>query len=169
MQKKDTLAKWLNRIGIIIMVCLVLLCLPVVIPKLMGYGLYEVATGSMEPEFPVGSILYVKDALPSEVEVGDAITYTMGTDTNKVMTHRVIDINEEEAYFITKGDANEVVDMDPISFDRLIGKPVFCLKGMAVVVNFIHSKTGILTIGTLFLLVILLWSVADSRKKADKK
>ena len=85
------------------------------------------------------------------------------------MTHRVIDINEEEAYFITKGDANEVVDMDPISFDRLIGKPVFCLKGMAVVVNFIHSKTGILTIAALFLLVILLWSVADSRKKADKK
>ncbi len=169
MQKNKTLAKWLNRIGTLIMIGLILLCLPVVVPKLLGYSVYEVATGSMEPEYPVGSILYVKNALPTEVEIGDVITYTMGTDTDKLMTHRVIDICSEEAYFITKGDTNEVVDMDPVSFDRLIGKPVYCLKDMAFVVNFIHSRTGIFVIGALFLLVFLLWMGTDYRKKADKK
>lgn len=72
---------------------------------------------------------------------GDVITYMLGSDTTTVMTHRVVEIREAERMFLTKGDANELVDAEPVSFDRLIGKPVFCIPNIAPVSAFIEFKS----------------------------
>ncbi|MDA4324587.1 signal peptidase I, partial [Escherichia coli] len=62
----------------------------------------------MEPEYPVGSLIYVDRVEPSEISIGDPITFVMN-ESLMVATHRVVDIKEDGS-FITKGDANDTVD-----------------------------------------------------------
>lgn len=158
-------ARLLNYIGTIAMVCLILVCLPFTVPKLFGLQLYEVKTESMASTYPVGSVVYVKTAEAGDIAVGDVITYTMGTDTDLVMTHRVVEILEAENCFVTKGDENPVEDAEPVSFSRLVGKPVFCLSGIAPVSNFINSATGMKVIGGIFVAVLMMWFAAEWSKK----
>lgn len=161
---KKNAAQIMNITGIVAMILLILICIPFTIPKLFGLRLYGVETGSMEPAYSVGSVVYVADASADEVQTGDVITYMLGSDTTTVMTHRVVEIREAERMFLTKGDANELVDAEPVSFDRLIGKPVFCIPNIAPVSAFMNSRAGMAVIVGLFLLVIVFWTAADKMK-----
>lgn len=165
---KKTPARIHTISGAVIMILLILVCIPFTVPKLFGLQLYEVKTESMEPEYPVGSVVYVKKVEAGDVSVGDVITYTLGTDTELVMTHRVMEIQDEEQQFITKGDANPVEDAEPVSFSRVIGTPVCCIKGIAAISNFIHSTKGIMTLAVIFGLVFVMWIVADFLKKKEE-
>ena len=55
--------------------------------KFIGYTPYVVTSGSMQSIYPVGSIIYVKDAEPQDVQVGDAITFYLSGDT--VASHQI--------------------------------------------------------------------------------
>ena len=91
-------------IGTLILVAAILTVLPVTVPRFLGYEIYNVISGSTEPEIPVGSVVYVKETEPAEIEEGDVIAFTsMGT----VVTHRVKQNRVVEGEFVTKGDANE--------------------------------------------------------------
>ena len=46
-----------NILGTLILFSVILLCIPVTLPKLFGYQIYDVVSGSMEPEIPVGSVI----------------------------------------------------------------------------------------------------------------
>ena len=70
---KKTLARILSMTGAVFMILLILICIPFTLPKLFGMQLYEVKTESMEPEYPVGSVVYVKQTDPEDVVVGDVI------------------------------------------------------------------------------------------------
>lgn len=167
MHKK--LIQFLNIGGIIIMLLLVLLCVPLTLPRLFGYQLYAVKTPSMTPIYPVGSVLYVKPCGAGEVQIGDPITFTMGTDTDMVMTHRVVAIDQDKQTFTTKGDANTAEDITPVGFDRLIGKPVLCLNGMAGIADYIHSIMGAITLALLFFIVLMSWLIADQLNKKNQE
>ena len=87
------------------------------LPRLFGYRPYMVVSASMKQSFPVGSLIFVTDATPEEIEVGDPITFSSGTLT---ITHRVIAIDSEKRQFTTKGDNNRSSEW--VSFDDLQGK-----------------------------------------------
>lgn len=79
----------------------------------MGYEIYNVVSGSMEPEIPVGSVIYVKAVSPETVEEGDIIAFTSGVS---VISHRVVSNQTVEGKFTTKGDANAENDMNPVGY-----------------------------------------------------
>ena len=108
-----------SALGTLILVGVIAAFLPLTVPRLMGYGIYEVVSGSMEPEIPVGSVVYVKAARPEEVEAGDVIAFNKG---GSVITHRVEENRYVEGEFITKGDANAENDMNPVGYQELIGR-----------------------------------------------
>ena len=87
------------------------------LPRFFGYQPYMVVSASMQQSFPVGSLIFVRDAEPEEIEVGDPITFDTGTLT---ITHRVIEIRPQERCFITKGDSNNASEKTP--FENLRGK-----------------------------------------------
>lgn len=151
------------------MILLILLCAPFTLPKLFGLHIYEVKTESMEPEYPVGSVVYVKETDASDVVVGDVITYTLGTDTNLVMTHRVIGITNQGNSFVTKGDANPVEDADPVSRERLIGQPVLCIPAIAVVADFMNTSAGESLIAGVFVSVFVMWLLSERMQKREQK
>lgn len=163
------MARFLNRAGTIIMILMILLCIPFTLPRLFGLHIYEVKSESMEPDYPVGSIVYVQEVDVSEIVAGDVITYTLGTDTGFVMTHRVVDVLEQDRSFITKGDANPVEDAEPVSSERVIGCPVFCIKGVAPAADFINTSEGKTFIAFVFVLVFLMWLLSERLQKEEKK
>ncbi len=158
------LAKVLNGIGIACMAVLILTALPLTLPRLLGYEIYGITTGSMEPELPRGSAVYVKQAQPGEIRPGDRITFVMGTDTDLVTTHRVVEIDEENQQFITKGDANASADVQPVKFSRLVGRVVLGVPMLGTVSLYLHSSGGMAVCAGIFILVLLLWGIAAKMK-----
>ena len=90
-------------------------------PMLAGYRPVVVLSGSMEPTFPVGSVIYYKAASFEQIQEGDPITFHAGED-GSLVTHRVVEKQELSSDFITKGDANETADPNPVSYDRVAGR-----------------------------------------------
>ena len=84
------------------------------VPQVLGYSVFRVMTGSMEPEIRSDSLLVVKKTPPEEIAPGDVISFFSPDPAleGAVNTHRVVRIEEEngEIRFITKGDANLIED-----------------------------------------------------------
>ena len=81
--------------GILLMAAVILVFLPLTVPRLFGYQIYGILTDSMEPNYPAGCVVYVKETDSAGIRVGDVITFQMGTDTDLVMTHRVAEIDHQ--------------------------------------------------------------------------
>lgn len=85
----------------------------------MGFRIFKVGSGSMEPILHINDIVIIKKE--NEYKKQDIITFK---NNESYVTHRLISINENEV--ITKGDANNVQDA-PIKTDDIIGKLVIRL------------------------------------------
>lgn len=107
-----------SLIGTLMILVVIAAAIPLTIPNFMGYDVYNVVSGSMEPTIPVGSIIYVKEIDPAEIETGDIIAFHSG---DSVIMHRVTENKVVEGSFVTKGDANNGEDMNDVPYEDLIG------------------------------------------------
>lgn len=128
--------------GTILLVLVILLCIPVVAPQVMGYEVYTVISGSMEPEMPVGSLVYIEQTDPAEFETGDVIAYYSSVDAGAVITHRVVENRVVYGEIVTKGDANEKEDMLPVIYGNVIGRAVFTLPKAGTLLEMASSPGG---------------------------
>lgn len=104
-----------------VLVCIVIaICLLLALPIPFGNRPVVVLSGSMKPAYPVGSIIYYKHAEFDNINVGDPITFDIGS--SNFATHRVIEKNEEDQTFTTKGDNNPTADQNPVEYGRIVGK-----------------------------------------------
>ena len=139
--------------------------------RLVGFTPYTVLSGSMEPAYPVGSLIYVRSAAPEDISAGDAITFVLNEDLS-VATHRVIEIDPENRRFYTKGDANDVADGAPVLFENLVGKPVFCIPKLGYFSAWLTNPPGTyLAIcgGVILLLLIFLPDLLEKADEADHR
>ncbi|MBP2435668.1 signal peptidase I [Microbacterium amylolyticum] len=76
-----------------------------------------IISGSMEPEFPVGTIVYSETVAVEEVDIGDVVTTDRFNGPGTV-THRVVHIDfssqiaDGTAVLTLKGDANSGIDRE---------------------------------------------------------
>ena len=91
---------------------------------LAGYKLVYIESGSMEPTIKTGSFMVLKKADFEDIEEGDVITFE--TDSGYV-THRFTGLDKEakkegkSAYLITKGDANNIEDIERLDPENIRG------------------------------------------------
>ena len=115
----------------ILTVIIILVSLIIVVQKVtnnqesfLGFRIFRVQTGSMIPKYQVGDVILVKEVDPDKIQIGDDITYEgkLGSMKGLLVTHRVIDIEEENGkrIFHTKGIANNLED-PVISEDQVNG------------------------------------------------
>lgn len=147
------------------MVLTILLSVPLTIPKLFSYEIYHVTSESMEPTFPVGSAVYVQKCPVSKVDINDVIAFTMGTDTDQIMTHRIIEDDTDKGEFVTKGDHNNTVDAEGVSYSRVIGKVTYCIPHYGAVATFFDTTTGRAFTISVFAVSIILWMIAGILKE----
>lgn len=138
-KSKNLLPGLCSILGTVILAGVILAFLPLTAPRLLGYGIYEVVSGSMEPEIPVGSVIYVKAADPEEIGEGEIIAFWRN---DSVITHRVLENHHPEKEFITKGDANAGEDLAPIPYHDLIGKVGFHLPVLGSMMTLLASTAG---------------------------
>ena len=48
-RKKRTIARICSMIGVSLLILMILICIPLTLPRLAGFDIYTVVTGSMEP------------------------------------------------------------------------------------------------------------------------
>lgn len=134
---------WNTFTGILVALVVAFAILLVVV-RVAGIQVYTVVSGSMEPAYHVGSIIYVKSIDASDVKEGDVITFNLKGSVPA--THRVVRIDTENRKFYTKGDNNECEDKSPVNFSDVIGTPVFTIPYIGYAISFIQSSVGIYTI-----------------------
>lgn len=155
-----------NIVSTLIVVCIVTLAVLLVGVRIFGLTPFTVLSGSMEPTYKTGALIYVKKIPPEEIKVGDPITFVLNKDL-VVATHRVVDIDSENQSFKTKGDANEAVDGAPVHFNNLIGKPVFTIPYLGYFSNYITNPPGMYVAITAVVAFIILMFIPDLLKLAD--
>lgn len=165
----QTLKKIWNMVSTVLVAGIVLCTVFLVGARLLGYRVYTVISGSMEPEYKVGDLLYVKDTDVNTIEVGDPITFILNEDL-VVATHRVVRVDAENHRFYTKGDANEIEDGDPVHFNNVIGVPVFSVPKLGYVSDFVQNPPGMyITIGMGLALIMFVFFPDILGKKQKKK
>ena len=127
-----------NAVSSIAVALVVILAILLVGARLVGLQVFTVLSGSMEPTYHVGSLIYVKKVDPYTIEVGQPITFMLDEDT--VATHRVVGIVPDEEdptviRFRTKGDANDAEDGSLVHYKNVVGTPVFSIPRLGYVAN----------------------------------
>ena len=97
-------------------------------PNIAGYSFLRITTGSMEPTYGVDTMIVVKKTEPSQIKVGDVISFYSSDPAldGAVNTHRVTAVRREgdQWVYTTRGDANNVDDTYEAYSRYLVGKVV---------------------------------------------
>jgi signal peptidase len=87
-----------------------------------------VGSGSMEPKMYPGDVVIIAKVPADNIETGDIIQFRVPEKVT--IMHRVIEIQETEGggkLFITKGDANDQPDSEPVIPENVVGKAVLTI------------------------------------------
>lgn len=144
------IARLCSLAGGMVLVALALVGLgSAVVPRVLGVQPYAIVSGSMEPAYPTGSLVYAQPVAGEDLQVGDVAAFWRDED---VIIHRVdsIDIAGEE--FVAKGDANDDVDLRPVLFRDVLGRVVFSVPGVGYFLMALGSVTGKLLLGWVVLM-----------------
>ena len=165
----NTFKKAWSIVSTVLVVLMMLSAVFLMGSRLVGYQCYTVISGSMEPEYSPGDLLYVKKVDVSTIKVGDPITFVLNEDL-VVATHRVVRIDSENKRFYTQGDANDIEDRDPVHFNNVIGVPKFALPKLGYVSDFVQNPPGIyITIGVGIILILAVFLPDMLGKKKEEE
>jgi signal peptidase len=132
--------------------------------RLAGLTPYTVLSPSMEPEYPTGALIYLKDTDPSTLQVGDVITFRLGNNTTA--THRIVELvpDEQDLNYIrfrTKGDNNDTADGSLVEPTAVVGKAVFCIPYLGYLAQYMQKTPGSYVVIIIGLIMIAYVVVVD--------
>lgn len=168
MQMPKKVKKIWDTVTTVLVILVVIFAIFLMGSRLMGLQVFNVISGSMEPTYSVGDLIYVKTVDPDAVKVGDPITFVLNEDL-VVATHRVVKVDSENRQFTTKGDANETEDAAPVHFNNLIGVPVFAIPLLGYVSAYIQSPPGMYVAIGLGIVLLAAVFLPDMLTKKNKK
>ena len=121
-----------------------------------GYSVFEVQTGSMNPEINPGDWIIVKAS--DDINLKDIITYK---NNGEYITHRVIGTYNKT--YVTKGDANNSKD-EPIDAKQVVGKVIKILPTFGILKKTIFNPIVLVSL----IITILICNFVFKNKKSDK-
>ncbi len=135
-------------------------------PAIAGHQMYIVLSGSMNPAFDAGSMVFVKPTNPREINKGEIITYRGLGDRQQLVSHRVVSVNhtEDGITFTTKGDANDVPDPNPLPARNLVGKVVLAIPYLGYFMNFAQTKQGVIILVLIPAAILLVFELGNIYK-----
>lgn len=172
---RATFKKIWNVITTVLVILVVLLAMALAGVRLFGLQVYTVLSGSMEPTYHVGALIYDKEVEPQQLQPGDVITFMVDEDT--IATHRIVEVvpDEEDSSvlrFRTKGDANDVEDGSLVHYKNVLGTPVFTIPKLGYFANFVQQPPGLyvaIVFGAVLVLMAFLPDLFDDSKKKKGK
>lgn len=133
-------------------------------PSIFGYSMAAIVSGSMSGTIEVDDLVVIHQE--EAYEIGDIISYD---DGNVFVVHRII--RKEDDSFITKGDANNTEDPEPVMFEDITGKVVAVIPKLGGVTQFLRRSGEMicLMISGLILIEVLYLLKKQDTKKSDKR
>ena len=172
----ETFKKVWNGMTTVLVLMVAILAVLLVGTRFIGLMPFTVLSGSMEPVYSAGDLIYVKEVDPFELEEGTIITFMLSEDT--IATHRIVEVvpdaeDDTVIRFKTKGDANESEDGGLVHYKNVIGAPIFSVPKLGYVANFIQEPPGTyvaIAAGALILALIFIPDLfGDDEDEKDKK
>ena len=111
---------------------------------ILGYKPLTVFSDSMKPVLKPGDLAVFKETDIRSISKGDIIAYSLsGSD---FIAERVTEIknNSGKIALATQGDANNALQSNPVSSDKLVGKLSFNIPFAGFIVCFWSSAPGII-------------------------
>lgn len=172
----ETFKKVWNGMTTVLVLMVAILAVLLVGTRFIGLMPFTVLSGSMEPVYSAGDLIYVKEVDPFELEEGTIITFMLSEDT--IATHRIVEVvpdaeDDTVIRFKTKGDANESEDGGLVHYKNVIGAPIFSVPKLGYVANFIKEPPGTyvaIAAGALILALVFIPDLfGDDEDEKDKK
>ncbi len=167
-EARMTCRKIQNKLRILLILLQILVAIGAILLFLPAiFRIYPniVLSGSMEPEIPTGSLAYVYAGYPIErIHSEDVVEYELQNGTE--ILHRVVEVNETEQSFKTKGDANVREDLGVVDFEQYRGKLIATVPYVGYVVSFLGNKyviVGILCVCMAYLLTDIVRDVCTKK------
>lgn len=153
-------------LGTILLLSVIALAAPLAIPRIMGYEVYDVVSGSMDPEIPIDSVMYVQPCSATTVQEGEVIAFWRD---DVVVAHRVVYNRTTFGEFVTKGDANNVEDPDPVPYDALVGRVTTTIPYLGKFMYIYASNTGKVYLLLTAMCGVMLHLLADQQRRVFSK
>lgn len=138
------------------------------IPGVFGMRPVIVLSGSMEPEFMSGDLIFIQDGDVEQLKEGDIICYM---EDRAAVTHRIEAVTEENGAvrYTTRGDANNTDDQKQVEQSQIQG--IYKgrkISGAGDAVMFMQSTTGMILFIVCPIVLLILWDIIY-RRKIDKE
>jgi len=111
-------------------------------PVISGFEVKIVQSGSMEPAIATGALVLVQ--AQDRYEVEEVITFTTGGEGDIPTTHRIIEdrLQAGELVYVTKGDANNDADPEPVAPGDIIGRVILAIPFLGYLLDFARQPLG---------------------------
>jgi len=134
---------------------------------LVGWRLQPVLSGSMEPTYPVGSLLVVQSIDASQVRPGMAVTFDDPGLPGRLVTHRVVAaLPVEPAAFETQGDANRAPDPFPVPARSIRGHVLWHVPMLGFALDALAWPRGFVLLVLLPGLALLAGEILSRRRRS---
>ncbi len=144
----------------------------IVAPSLFGGRSLTVLSGSMEPALQVGDIVIDSRVSPTDVRVGDIVTFSDPEGTGKLITHRVrrLRVSEGTAHVVTKGDNTNAVERWDIPAGGSVGRVEYRVPLLGFLVFWLHGplgRLGLIVVPALLLAGFELWRIWRPQRRRN--
>ncbi|HEX7260128.1 MAG TPA: signal peptidase I, partial [Candidatus Saccharimonadia bacterium] len=112
-----------------------------------GWKALSVATGSMSPAIPPGSLVLIQNVPTTQLHKGDIVAFTNPANPNQTITHRIVKQHNLGTIpgFLTRGDANKSADR-PIVGGNIVGKVMWHAPQLGKVFDWSHTWPAIIVL-----------------------
>lgn len=157
-----------NIISWMLIALLVLGAVGFALPQVFRIRLFSVLTGSMEPTYKIGDLIYVAPTKFNDIKVGDTITYVIN-NVGTVVTHRVIEKNQGDETLKTQGDVNITPDGSPVLYKNVVGVVKYSIPLLGKIIEPLSTLQGKIVAGAVVLIGIILMYLLPLFDKNEEK
>jgi len=141
-----------------------------ILPLKNNFKILSVTSSSMSPAIPLGSVIVVKPE--SEYVVGDIITFhpVLKLRQDENITHRITKVLNEDnqVSYVTKGDANNMPDITPVTADRIVGKEIVSVAALGFLLGYIKTLPGLILVVIAPAIILIYGEVRKIRSEVEK-
>ena len=139
-EKNGALSLIWNFVTTFVTAFAVMVAAALVIGRAAGCRMLSIESGSMSPAYPVNALVVTMPADFEDIAVGDVISYVLD-ESGTTVTHRVVEKNDANQTFVTKGDANDIEDAEAVYYENVIGRVFICIPGLGSVLRILTEET----------------------------
>ncbi len=133
-------------------------------PSFYIYKAYIISTESMQPTLKKGDVIVIKKVDKKDLRIDDIITFKV---KGEVITHRIVEIDEVNGTYKTKGDNNNIIDDVNLLFEDIEGKEIIKIPHLGNIVS--GLKNGIIIILTILICLIIYLNKMEMKEKSNAR